>query len=486
MTPYEHYLLAKEANWLGNIGQGFAQAGRNVGQAAKQTWTFARNQGQEQSANWFGRQLGENAIRGYRNEPLSAWGQLKAFGVGVLSPTAGQAMLASHSGGRAVGGAQAIADWARPHLARFGRPKPQPVHPGLLIAGGLGAGAAGYGAARLIDAKQQEAQAQRQNALLSRQLTPYEEAPYQKVAQIRALLDTERDLRAGLMASAKAAAARRAEAWRHGSREAEAESEGEPGGVKRAELDRTATRLLRAIEPKYGGCCQDLVEGKALDNAHARGDHLLTENDVQKAWREHGRPYLIREKLEKSESLPHKLASRIFLGGAVSGPQANWREGIKRKLWEKGHSVIDPRKPFVKWNPLSDIYKELAGMMRADKVFFFRPGGFSEREKAVLEAAKKPYQVVRKPEEIVQAVEQKRAYDAMLPVDLRGAGTQTPSAFPVDQHGQPMTTLRGMLEGDLAMITLARYLRDKKLSEFDPILLSLLEQAGKRALTRRP
>ena len=176
-----------------------------------------------------------------------------------------------------------------------------------------------------------------------------------------------------------------------------------------------------------------------------------------------------------------KTATTIFLGGAVSGPQANWREPIKRKLWAEGHSVIDPKRPFREWNPLKHIYKELGGMMKADQVFFFRPGGFSEREKSVLDAARKPYHVVRKPEEILDKV----GYQVTVPVDPRGAFCETPSPFPEDTRGHAMTTLRGALTNDLGMLALVRYLRTQSPVDLDPITLALLGQSTGRQLTRR-
>lgn len=73
-------------------------------------------------------------------------------------------------------------------------------------------------------------------------------------------------------------------------------------------LDPEAAHLANKIEPKWGGCCSDLVVGKAHEVAKKRGDTKATVKDLQEAWTKHGKPYL-REDGQIDMELPDKLAA---------------------------------------------------------------------------------------------------------------------------------------------------------------------------------
>jgi len=181
-----------------------------------------------------------------------------------------------------------------------------------------------------------------------------------------------------------------------------------------------------------------------------------------------------RQRLGQAETrvaqFGEKVAATVFLGGTVSGKDGEWREEVKKDLRENGHKPIDPKKPADEWDPAKDIYKEIKQILGADKVVFFKGGYFTKKEKEVCEAAGKPYEVVRKPEEVVEKV----AFNVTVPVDIVGSLKRTPSPFPEDSKGHALTLLRAARSGDLMGTSMARYLRSQSLVNAGPIELGVL------------
>jgi len=154
----------------------------------------------------------------------------------------------------------------------------------------------------------------------------------------------------------------------------------------------------------------------------------------------------------------------VFLGGKVSGPDGNWRKSIADGIRDAGWDAIDPKKKT--WTPEKDIYKEVEGMLNADLVVFHEGGTFTKREKKLLDAVGKPYTEVDTPDEVRELVGDpatagmlaKAAFNASLIVDpIRKF---TPSVFPQDAFGHPITSLRAAAAGDSAMLILLRRIRE--------------------------
>ena len=86
-------------------------------------------------------------------------------------------------------------------------------------------------------------------------------------------------------------------------------------------------------------------------------------------------------KSEKSEKIV------VFLGGLCS--EENWRTPIK-KDYEDKIFFIDPYDE--KWKPDDNIYDEVAGMLTADFVIFYKGGIGTEREKKLLKFLDEDYE----------------------------------------------------------------------------------------------
>jgi len=77
----------------------------------------------------------------------------------------------------------------------------------------------------------------------------------------------------------------------------------------------------------------------------------------------------------------------VFLGGECSDDN-QWRKDIKKEFSNRIF-FIDPYDP--DWDPEDNIYDELAGMMVADKIVFYRGGKGSKKEKKFLDVAGNKY-----------------------------------------------------------------------------------------------
>lgn len=72
----------------------------------------------------------------------------------------------------------------------------------------------------------------------------------------------------------------------------------------------------------------------------------------------------------------------VFLGGLCDDDNA-WRKQIKKEFKDKNIYFLDP---FDKnWEPSSNIYDELAGLLIADYVVFYKGGKGTKKEKKFLE-----------------------------------------------------------------------------------------------------
>lgn len=71
----------------------------------------------------------------------------------------------------------------------------------------------------------------------------------------------------------------------------------------------------------------------------------------------------------------------VFLGGDCSDDNA-WREDIKKRFSDK-FLFLDPYDK--DWTPEDNIYDELAGLMVADYVIFYKGGEGSAKEKSFLD-----------------------------------------------------------------------------------------------------
>ena len=77
----------------------------------------------------------------------------------------------------------------------------------------------------------------------------------------------------------------------------------------------------------------------------------------------------------------------VFLGGLCADGNA-WRKDVKAELKDKIY-FIDP---FDKnWDPTDNIYDELAGMLIADHVIFYRGGKGSKNEQKFLDIISEKY-----------------------------------------------------------------------------------------------
>lgn len=77
----------------------------------------------------------------------------------------------------------------------------------------------------------------------------------------------------------------------------------------------------------------------------------------------------------------------VFLGGACDDGN-KWRKEVIEKFKDR-YTFIDPYDK--KWEAEKNIYPELAGMLQADYIIFYRPGDLSEREKKFLGSIDKKY-----------------------------------------------------------------------------------------------
>lgn len=224
-------------------------------------------------------------------------------------------------------------------------------------------------------------------------------------------------------------------------------------------MEHAVRAHYRYLESSIGGCEADGLMERALERAKSRGRNKIIMNDVRTVHHEN--------RSEKSAAEDKKT---IFLGGKVSGKDGEWREEIKSDLREAGCRVIDPKTDPKKWDPAIHIYKEIKQILAADKVYFYKGGYFTQKEKEVCDVAGKDYEVVKDPQEIVT----KEAFNTTVPVDMVGVGTRTPSAFPEDSRGHVLTTLHAAQMGDMMGFSLARYLRTQSLTKANPYELGVL------------
>lgn len=165
-----------------------------------------------------------------------------------------------------------------------------------------------------------------------------------------------------------------------------------------------------------------------------------------------------RTAIVEHEKSYEKQAGTVFLGGKVSGPDGKWREEVKQDLRDAGHKPIDPKKP--KWDPTKDIYKEVEQMLTADKVVFYKGGEFTKREKKLLDAVGKDYDVIKKPEDALKAA----AFAFPVKKDALGVLRRLDNTFgrnvsdSVVTRAYEMAQSRGELKATLRDVLQARHL----------------------------
>ena len=77
----------------------------------------------------------------------------------------------------------------------------------------------------------------------------------------------------------------------------------------------------------------------------------------------------------------------VFLGGKCD-EKISWQDDIKNALGDKIF-FLDPYDPH--WKAEDNIYDEVAGLLVADYVVYYNPGGMSEKEQKVLDIFQKEY-----------------------------------------------------------------------------------------------
>jgi len=80
----------------------------------------------------------------------------------------------------------------------------------------------------------------------------------------------------------------------------------------------------------------------------------------------------------------------VFLGGSCENDE--WRDNIKKEFGDN-FLFLDPFKP--DYDLKTDIYNEMAGLVKADYVIFFQGGEGSKKEKEFLNQLNKPYHTFR-------------------------------------------------------------------------------------------
>jgi 2'-5' RNA ligase len=95
---------------------------------------------------------------------------------------------------------------------------------------------------------------------------------------------------------------------------------------------------------------------------------------------------VIASKLEKDvQKAKHSKKPSVFLGGSCEDNE--WRKGVKKEFGDS-FFFLDPYDE--NWDPTDNIYDELAGMINADWIIFFKGGKQSKREKDFLENVDMP------------------------------------------------------------------------------------------------